>query len=643
EAGADVVETNSFGSSPVVLVEYAIADRAHALSKRSAELARRVADDFTARDRSRPRFVAGSVGPTTKLVSLGHISFDDQRRGFVEQIRGLVEGGVDLIQIETSQDLLQTKCAVIAAREAFRLAGREVPIIAQVTIETTGAMLVGTELGAALPALEALDVDVVGMNCALGPDLMQEHVRFLGQAATRWVSVLPNAGLPRNVGGVATYDLSPEDLARFGKSFVVDFGVSMVGGCCGTTPEHIRALAEAVRGLTPRPRPAREAEKAQVTSLYSAVTLTQDPAPLIVGERTNANGSKKFRELLLNESWEAMVEMAKDQVHEGAHVLDVCTAYVGRDEVRDMTEVLRRFSTQVALPICVDTTQLDVLEACLKLLGGRALINSINLEDGEGKADRICELARTYGAALVALTIDEQGMAKSAARKVEVARRIHEIAVGRWGLPPEALLFDPLTFTIGSGDEESRRAGIETLDAIAGIKAALPGVRTLLGLSNISFGLKPYPRQILNSVYLNEAIARGLDAAILNAAKIIPVHKLSEEDLRLTRDLIFDRREAGDPLFAFMGHFESATQVAAAAQGDELALPIEERLKKRIVDGKKLGIDKHLDEALTKYKPLEIINTILLDGMKTVGELFGSGQMQLPFVLQSAETMKAAV
>ncbi|MFI5290457.1 MAG: dihydropteroate synthase, partial [Polyangia bacterium] len=537
----------------------------------------------------------------------------------------------------------QTKCAVIAAREAFRLAGREVPIIAQVTIETTGAMLVGTELAAALPALEALDVDVVGMNCALGPDLMQEHVRFLGQAATRWVSVLPNAGLPRNVGGVATYDLSPEDLARFGKSFVVDFGVSMVGGCCGTTPEHIRALAEAVRGLTPRPRPAREAEKAQVTSLYSAVTLTQDPAPLIVGERTNANGSKKFRELLLNESWEAMVEMAKDQVHEGAHVLDVCTAYVGRDEVRDMTEVLRRFSTQVALPICVDTTQLDVLEACLKLLGGRALINSINLEDGEGKADRICELARTYGAALVALTIDEQGMAKSAARKVEVARRIHEIAVGRWGLPPEALLFDPLTFTIGSGDEESRRAGIETLDAIAGIKAALPGVRTLLGLSNISFGLKPYPRQILNSVYLNEAIARGLDAAILNAAKIIPVHKLSEEDLRLTRDLIFDRREAGDPLFAFMGHFESATQVAAAAQGDELALPIEERLKKRIVDGKKLGIDKHLDEALTKYKPLEIINTILLDGMKTVGELFGSGQMQLPFVLQSAETMKAAV
>jgi 5-methyltetrahydrofolate--homocysteine methyltransferase len=524
----------------------------------------------------------------------------------------------------------------------MRAAGREVPIIAQITIETTGAMLVGTEIAAALPALEALDVDVVGLNCALGPDLMQEHARYLGQNATRLVSVLPNAGLPRNVGGVATYDLQPDELARHQRRFVSEFGVTLVGGCCGTTPEHIRALVEAVRDLQPAPRPSRA--PAQVTSLYSAVGLTQDPPPLIVGERTNANGSKKFKELLLKDDWEAMVEMAKEQVQEGAHILDVCTAYVGRDEVRDMSEALRRFATQVPLPLCIDTTQLDVLEAGLKLVGGRALINSINLEDGEGKADRICELARTYGAALIALTIDEQGMAKTAARKIEVARRIHDLAVKRWGLPPESLLFDPLTFTIGSGDEDSRKAGVETLEAIAGIKRSLPGVRTLLGLSNISFGLKPYPRQILNSVYLNEAIQRGLDAAILNAAKIIPVHKLTDEDLRITRDLIYDRRSDGyDPLFEFMGRFSAAAQIGGAAQSDEMALPVEERLKRRIIDGKKLGIDKHLDEARQKYAALEIINTILLDGMKVVGELFGSGQMQLPFVLQSAETMKAAV
>ncbi len=643
EAGCDLVETNTFGSSPVVLAEYDLAPQAYEISRRAAELACEVARDFATA--ARPRFVAGSVGPTTKIVSLGHISFDEQRRGFFEQIRGLVDGGADVIQIETSQDLLQTKCAVIAAREAFRAAGREVPIIAQVTIETTGAMLVGTELSAALPALEALDVDVIGTNCALGPDLLQEHARFLGENASRFVSVLPNAGLPRNVGGVATYDLQPDDLARYLKKFVTEYGVTMVGGCCGTTPDHMRAVAQAVRGLIPRERPARgTTQPPSVTSLYTAVSLTQDPAPLIVGERTNANGSKKFRELLLAEDWEAMVEMAKEQVREGAHILDVCTAYVGRDESRDMTETLRRFATQVALPICVDTTQLDVLEASLKLLGGRALINSINLEDGEGKADRICELAREYGAALVALTIDEDGMAKTAERKIAVAKRIFDIVVNRWGLPPDALLFDPLTFTIGSGDEDSRRAGIETLDGIAGIKRELPGVRTLLGLSNISFGLKPYPRQILNSVYLQEAIARGLDSAILNAAKIIPLNKLNEDDIRITRDLVYDRRAEGyDPLFAFMAHFEAATRVAGAAQSDEGALAVEERLKRRIIDGKKIGIEKPLQEALQKYKPLEIINTILLDGMKTVGELFGSGQMQLPFVLQSAETMKTAV
>jgi 5-methyltetrahydrofolate--homocysteine methyltransferase len=456
------------------------------------------------------------------------------------------------------------------------------------------------------------------------------------------VTTLPNAGLPRNVGGVATYDLSPDDLAGYLERFVRDYGVSAVGGCCGTAPEHIRAIANRVGSLSPAPRPLPQPP--QVASLYQAVALDQEAGPLYVGERTNANGSKLFRELLLAENWDHMVEMAREQVKEGAHVLDVCVAYTGRDEARDMRELLRRFATQVTLPVMIDTTQIDVLEASLALLGGRAIINSVNLEDGEPKADRICELAREFGAALVALTIDEQGMAKTADKKLAVARRIHDIAVGRHGLPPEALLFDALTFTIGSGDEASRDAGVQTLDGIAAIKAELPGVRTILGLSNISFGLKPYPRQVLNSVFLDEAIQRGLDSAILNAAKILPLSRLTAEDLAVTRDLIFDRRREGyDPLFVFLERFAGAQSAAAAGQDDEAALPIEERLKRRIVDGKKLGIEPLLEQALTRYRPLDIINQILLDGMRVVGELFGSGRMQLPFVLQSAETMKAAV
>ncbi|MSP62233.1 MAG: methionine synthase [Myxococcales bacterium] len=640
EAGADIVETNSFGSMPVVLGEFGIAERAFELSRLAGVVARQVASDFSTG--ARPRWVAGSVGPTTKMPTLGHIPFDDQVASYTTQIHGLIEGGVDVIQIETQFDILNLKAAVIAAREAMKRAGREVPIIAQVTIETTGTMLVGTEVSAALPVLESLDLDVVGLNCATGPDLMQEHARFLGQVASRFVSVLPNAGLPRNVGGVATFDLTPEDLARHMVRFVSDYGVTAVGGCCGTNPTHIRALASAVAGLTPKPRP--KAQPPHVASLYVACPLTQDPSPLIVGERTNSNGSRKFRDLLLKDDWEGMVEMGKEAIHEGAHILDVCTAYVGRPEVRDMTEVLKRFVTQVTLPIMIDTTQLDVLEASLKLCGGRAIINSINLEDGEPKADQICELARRYGAALVALTIDEEGMAKSAERKVAVAKRIHDIAVHRHGLPPEALLFDALTFTIGSGDEASRDAGVATLDAIAGIKAALPGVRTILGLSNISFGLNPYPRQVLNSVYLSEAIKRGLDAAILNAAKILPLAKLDDADVAMTLDLIYDRRREGyDPLFAFMGRFEGVSVQSSSSAVDDASVPIEERLKQRIIDGKKVGIAAALDEGLTKYTPLEIINNVLLDGMRVVGELFGSGKMQLPFVLQSAETMKAAV
>ena len=639
-AGADIVETNSFGTMPTVLVEFGIADQAYYLSKRASEIAREVASGFSTRER--PRWVAGSVGPTTKMPSLGHLGFEEQVASYVTQIHGLIDGGCDVIQIETQIDILNVRAAIAGAREAMKRAGREVPIIAQVTIETTGTMLVGMSIEAALPVLEALDVDVVGLNCATGPDLMHEHARFLGANASRPVSILPNAGLPRNVGGHACYDLTPVELADAHYKFITEYGVTTVGGCCGTTPEHIRVLAERVANLVPKERPSRA--PAQVTSLYLPTPLTQIPAPLIVGERTNSNGSKKFRELLLVEDWEGMVEMGKEAAGEGAHVIDVCTAYVGRPESRDMTELLRRFNTQVSMPIMIDTTQLDVLEASLKLLGGRAIINSVNLEDGEGKADRICELARRYGAALVALTIDEDGMAKSAERKLAVARRLHEIIVDRHGLPPDAILFDPLTFTIGSGDEDSRGAGIATLDGIAMIKRELPGTRTLLGLSNISFGLKPYPRTVLNSVYLAEAVERGLDAAIVNAAKIIPLHKLDEEDVRITRDLIFDRRDAArgyDPLFAFMARFDAASQQEKSGGAEEGTT--DERLKRRIIDGKKVGIGVLLDEALKVSKPLDLINNVLLDGMRVVGELFGSGKMQLPFVLQSAETMKMAV
>ncbi len=640
EAGADVVETNTFGATSLVLSEYGLEKEASTLNQKAARIARKAADGFSTSDR--PRFVAGSMGPTTRLVTLGHVDFDDLYSIYLEQARGLIEGGVDLLQIETCQDLLQIKCAVSASREAMDVLGIEVPIFVTITMETTGTMLVGSDVAAALATIEALPVDGIGLNCATGPDLMQEHVRFLGANSTRKVLILPNAGLPQNVDGQTVYDLTPKELAKFHRRFVEDFGVSAVGGCCGTTDAHIKAVAEEVRSLVPRTRPSHYSP--HVASLYGAVALDQESGPLIVGERTNANGSKKFRETMLAEDWDGLVEIAKGQAREGAHILDVCTAYVGRDEVRDMSEVVQRFVTQVPIPIMVDSTQTDVLEAALKLIPGRPVINSINLEDGEPRADEICRLARKYGAALVALTIDEDGMAKTWEKKLEVAKRIHGIVTKRHGLSSDSLLFDPLTFTIASGDEDSRDAGIQTLKGLEAIKRELPGVRTLLGLSNISFGLKAYPRRILNSVYLHEALEHGLDAAIMNSGKIIPIHKLSDEDLEVTLDLIYDRRREGyDPLFAFIDRFGARTAKAESNKQDEMDLPVEERLQRRIVDGNKTGIEVHLEEAMESHKPLEIINRILLEGMKTVGELFGSGQMQLPFVLQSAETMKHCV
>ena len=581
------------------------------------------------------------MGPGTKLPSLGHATFDTLRRNYAEQASGLIDGGCDILLIETCQDILQAKAAVVGSTDALAKAKKDIPIMVQVTVETTGTLLLGTEMPAVITAMEPLAIASLGMNCATGPQEMSEHVRTLSQQWPRWISVLPNAGLPENVGGRAVYKLTPEQLAAHLKDFVIRYGVNMVGGCCGTTPAHLRAVVEAVRSLAPSPR--RPVCPPAASSLYIQVPFAQEPKPLIIGERTNANGSKKFRDLLAKDDYDALAEIGKEEVNESAHMLDLCTAYVGRNESRDMIECVNRMALQVRIPLMIDSTEAPVIEEALKRAGGRCVINSINLEDGEERMSRICPMAKTYGAALVALTIDEKGMAKTRQDKLRIAKRIHDLAVQQYGLRPQDLHFDALTFTLGSGDEEFRKAGLETLEAIRLIKKELPGVFTVLGVSNISFGLAPQSRQVLNSVFLHYAIEAGLDAAIVNAKKILPLYKIDEQGRELARQLIFDERKPGfDPLTAFMAHYEQAKEISSGSQKEE-PKTVEEKLKARIIDGNKQGIEALLEEAMKARGPLDIINTVLLDGMRVVGDLFGSGQMQLPFVLQSAETMKTAV
>lgn len=644
--GCDIIETNTFGASPVVLGEYGIADRTRELNRKAAMLAKEVAHGFSTSGHI--RYVSGSVGPTTKLPSLGHVRFRELVAGFREQVLGLIEGGVDLIQIETCQDILQTKAALVATSEAYRHSGRFLPTLAQVTMETTGTMLLGTEILAAVATLEAYRwLDGIGINCATGPVEMEEHVRALSHATQRLISVLPNAGLPENVGGCAHYRLTPDELAVSLAHFADVYGVNLIGGCCGTTPTHLAKVVQVVGNRAPGKR-ALDPEIPSVASLYVPVTLRQIPPPLLIGERTNANGSKQFRQLLQQGDFDAMVQMAKEQAQEGAHVLDVCTAYVGRDEVSDMAELVTRFATQVTLPLVIDSTEPPVVEAALELIGGRAIVNSIHLEDGGDRLRQVAGLCVKHGAAVVALTIDEDGMAKTADRKLTIAKRIAQIASDEFGLRPEDILFDPLTFTLGSGDPEFRRAGIETLNAIRRIKQEIPGAHTVLGVSNISFGLAPHARHVLNSVFLHHAVEHGLDAAIVHAAKILPLYRIDPKHRKLAEAVIFDdwtydgdTTSRQDPLTAFMASFEGTQTVAT--QEKLVDLPVDVRLKKRIVDGNGRGLDDDLKTALVTYSPLDIINNILLDGMKEVGELFGSGKMQLPFVLQSAEVMKTSV
>ena len=588
----------------------------------------------------------GDIGPGTKLPSLGHISYDELETALTVQAEGLIAGGCDAFLIETTQDPLQIKAAVNGCKIAKAKTGTQTPIFVQVTVETTGTLLVGTDIAAAATALQALDIDSLGLNCATGPQEMSEHVKWLAENWPGLISVQPNAGLPELRDGKTFYPLTPDELASWHERFIAEDGINLVGGCCGTTPDHIRAvdamLARVGNGARPPVKTRSVHWVPGVASLYGRVDLRQENAVFAIGERCNANGSKKFREAQAAEDWDTAVSMGREQVRQGSHSLDVCTAFVGRDEMHDMTEVVSRMRGSVNSPLVIDSTETPVIEAALKLYGGKPIINSINFEDGEEIAAERLTLARKFGAAMIALTIDEVGMAKTADDKLRIAKRLYDFAVNKYGLPASDLMFDPLTFTICTGNEDDRKLGIETLDAIERISNELPECQIILGLSNISFGLNPAARHVLNSVFLHHAAKRGMTGAIIHVSKIMPLHRIPETEVKVAEDLIFDRRAEGyDPLHAFIALFENrkAKDIGAKAK----PATIEEALKQRIVDGERKGLEDDLAEAMKTYPPLEIINTLLLDGMKTVGELFGAGQMQLPFVLQSAETMKAAV
>ena len=653
ETGIDCVETNTFGANWSNLSDYGIDDRIEELARAGAELARQSADSFTAKD-GKPRWVLGSMGPGTKLPSLGHTTYQHLKDTFALQAKGLILGGADAFMVETSQDLLQTKAAVNACRQAVVDTGIRLPIFVEVTVETTGTMLMGSEIGAALTTLEPLGIDMIGLNCATGPQEMSEHLRQLSKHSQIPVMVMPNAGLPILQGDGAYYPLSPDELAIAHEQFIKEYGLSLVGGCCGTTPAHLKAVVDRVGGkqLTKR---NIELEPG-VASLYQHVPLTQDNTYLAIGERTNANGSRAFRDAMLEENWDECVEIAKKQVRDGAHLLDVSVDYVGRDGVKDMQEIVSRFASASTLPLVIDSTEPQVMQAGLELIGGRAVINSVNFEDGDGpnsRFQRTMPLVKEHGAAVVALTIDEQGQARTREDKVRIASRLIDTLMGDWGLRVEDIIMDCLTFPIATGQEETRKDAIETIEAIREVNRLYPGVHTTLGVSNVSFGLNPVSRAVLNSVFLHEAYEAGLDTAIIDAAKIMPLASIPQEQIDVALDLIYDRREFDaegnvtyDPLQKMLEMFAGVNSAALkdARAAEFAAMTVTERLQRRIIDGEAKGLEQDLDQARSDgIKPLDIINDHLLEGMKIVGERFGKGEMQLPFVLQSAEVMKSAV
>src|SRR5215467_10264626 len=648
KAGADVVETNTFGGTRIVLGEFDLSDKVHEINKRAAELAREVAHDFSGNGKQ--RFVSGSIGPGTKLPSLGQISYDDMFQAYLEQSLGLIDGGVDILLIETCQDILQTKIAVAAAFEAMKQTGKRIPVQAQVTLQESGTMLLGTDIGAAETALEPFDCEIVGLNCATGPKEMNDAVSYLAHNAPKEVSILPNAGLPENVGGVAHYRLTPQSLAEWHKKFITEYGVRIVGGCCGTTPTHIKMVADACANLEPAKREVKAAPAA--SSAYSMVPLDLDPKPLIVAEEMNTTTRvEHFKNMVRDGKYDDILALAKKLVAEGSHMLDLCTAIVGEDEKGYMSSILEKVATRVPAPVLVDSTEADVIEEALKRIPGKAIINSINLEDGEKRTAKVLPMAKRYGAAVIALTIDEEGMALTAEKKTAIAKRIYNLATEKYGIRPADLIFDALTLPISTGQEEYRTAGIETLKAIQQIKRELPEVKTILGVSNISFGLNTYARRVLNSVFMKEAVDHGLDIAIVNYAKIYPLYKIPEIEAELARKLIYFDRSNGDALQAYIAHFTGLSKQPEAEAAPVESLSVEDKLKRCIINGEKgLGegasrrsLEQILDDALVTYSPLDIINNVLLDGMKTVGELFGARKMQLPSVLDSAGVMKQAV
>ncbi len=645
EAGSDAVETNTFGTNLAALGEYDIVERLEELAEAAARIARGVADEFSTDER--PRFVLGSMGPGTKLPTLGHVAYADIRDAYQRQVEAMIRGGIDAVQIETCQDLLQAKAAVIAAKRAREAVGVELPILINVTVETTGTMLLGSEIGAALTTLEALGVDCIGLNCATGPAEMSEHLRHLSRRSGTAIGAMPNAGLPELTADGARYPLGPDGLADTLGGYVEDYGLAVIGGCCGTTPDHIRLLADRYGGREVAPR--EPVHENAASSLYIEAPFAQDASYLTIGERTNANGSKAFREAMLAGNWDECVEIAKAQARDGAHVLDLCVDYVGRDGAEDMGVLASRLATSVTLPIVLDSTEPEVIRAGLEKLAGRCVINSVNYEDGDGpdsRFARIMPVVKEHGAAVVALTIDEEGQARTAGWKVRVASRLIDDLTGNWGMDVGDILVDCLTFPIATGQEETRRDGLETIEAIRELKRRYPRVRTTLGVSNVSFGLNPAARMVLNSVFLHECVQAGLDSAIVHSAKIIPMDRIPDEQRDVALDLVHDRRrEDYDPLTRFLELFEGVTaaSVRASRAAELAALPLAERLQRRIIDGEGKGLEADLEEALGEKPALDIINEDLLAGMKVVGELFGSGQMQLPFVLQSAEVMKQAV
>ena len=650
-AGVDAIETNTFGANWANLAEYGIEDRIYELAFAGGKIAREAADAFSTADK--PRFVLGSLGPGTKLPSLGHTTYEKLKHAYYTAAKGLTDSGSDALLVETSQDLLQVKAAVNGCRDAIAESGKDIVLIAQVTVETTGTMLLGSEIGAALNALEPMGIDLIGLNCATGPAEMSEHLRYLSKNAKISISVMPNAGLPQLGPNGATYPLGPDELATALDGFVSDYGISLIGGCCGTTPEHLAAV---VAKVSNKPIKTRKPElDPGASSLYQYVPFRQDKTYLAIGERTNANGSRAFRDALLAEDWEKCVEIARDQIRDGAHMLDLSVDYVGRDGAKDMSELASRFATSSTLPIVLDSTEPAVLKAGLEHLGGRCVINSVNYEDGDGPTSRfakIMPLVREHGASVVALTIDEEGQARDAEWKLRVARRLITDLRDNWGMNVGDILIDCLTFPIATGQEETRKDGIETINAIRQLKVEFPDVQTTLGVSNVSFGLNPAARVVLNSVFLHECVQAGLDSAIVHPSKITPMVRIDEKQKQVALDLIYDRRIFDgdectyDPLQEFLQLFdgvELATSKNARAEA-LAALPLFERLQRRIIDGEKVGLEDDLKAAMTEgTPPLEIINSHLLEGMKVVGELFGKGEMQLPFVLQSAEVMKTAV